>query len=284
MNQLQKSLQLNALFSGLSGILLIAVNKYVASLFGTPNALVFQLIGAALIFFSLTIVFEIKRQNLLGVLLIVFQDLLWVLGSAILLILQPFEISKTGDAIIAAIALIVLFMAINQAKALAQKDSTRSKGTKQLSFERTMKATKSSVWKVISNVANYHKVAPNVDEVKIISGKGEGMVRSCSHGKDSWTETCTMWVEETEYIFEVNTAAANYPYPFKYLKGNWKVEQIGDSNTKVMMQFEFEYSQKSHNWLLHPILKGKFSKTAEDLLDNWQNQIEKGNLVVKHCR
>ena len=112
MNQLQHSLQLNALFSGLSGILLVAVHKYVASLFDTPIVSVFQIIGAALIFFSLTIVFEIKRQNLLGVLLIIVQDFLWVLGSVILLIFQPFEISKTGNGIIAAIALIVLFMAV----------------------------------------------------------------------------------------------------------------------------------------------------------------------------
>ena len=274
MNQLQKSLQLNALFSGISGILLIAFNKYVAILFNIPNALVFQITGAALIFFSLTIVYEIKRQNLLGILLIIFQDLLWAVGSAILLILQPFEISIFGYTIIAAVALIVLFMASNQAKALAQTDSIPSKSNKQLSFERTVKATKASVWKVISNVANYHEVAPNVEDVKIISGEGEGLVRSCSHGKNSWTETCSMWDEEREYAFEVNTAAPAYPYPFKYLKGNWKVEEIDNSHTKVIMLFEIEYRKKFQNWLLHPILKGKFSKTAEELLDNWQRQIE----------
>jgi ribosome-associated toxin RatA of RatAB toxin-antitoxin module len=279
MNQLQKSLQLNALFSGFSGILLVAAHRNIASLFDTPNALVFQVIGAALIFFSLIIFFEIKRQNILGVLLIVIQDLLWVLGSGILLILQPFEISKSGNAIISAIALIVLLMAINQAKALAQTDGILIKGIKRLSFERTMKATKASVWKVISNVANYHEVAPNIDNAQIISGKGEGMVRSCSHGKDSWTETCSLWTEEKEYAFEVNTAATDYPYPFKFLKGNWKVEEIDGTHTKVIMLFEFEYSQKLQNWLLHPILKGKFSKTAEQLLDNWQGQIEKSNLL-----
>lgn len=282
MNQLQKSLQLNALFSGLSGILLVALNKYVAGLFDTPNTLVFQVIGAALIFFSLTIFFEIKRQNLLGVLLIIFQDLLWVVGSAILLILQPFEISIFGYAIIAAIALIVLFMAINQAQALAQTDSIPNKVIKQLSFERIMKASKASAWKVISNVANYHEVAPNIDDVKIISGEGEGMIRSCSHGKDSWTETCALWEEEKEYAFEVNTTAPDYPYPFKYLKGNWKVEEIDNSQTKVIMLFEFEYSQTFQNWLLHPMLKGKFSKTAEELLNNWQRQIEIST-ITRHC-
>jgi len=275
MNQVQKSLLINALFSGFSGITLVTLSKHIARLFNISNSSVFCIIGITLIFFSMAIIYEIKRQNLVGILSIIIQDYIWVLGSIILLIIQPFEISKDGNSIIGVVALVVLFMAINQAKALAQMDSILTKGIKRLSFERTMKATKSSVWKVISNVANYHEVAPNVDEVIIISGNGEGMVRSCSHGKDSWTETCSLWEEEKEYAFEVNTTAPGYPYPFKYLKGNWKVEEIDNAQTKVIMLFEFEYSKKFHNWLLHPILKGKFSKTAEKILDNWQNDIEK---------
>lgn len=279
MNQLQKSFQLNALFSGLSGILLLVAHRYVANLFQAPITSVFWITGLALMFFSLFIVFEIRRQNPLGALIIILQDFLWVLGSMFFLIVQPFEISRTGNGIIAAIALIVLFMAMHQAKALAQTDSISGKGTKLLRFERTMSATRASVWKVISNVANYHEVSPNVDDVVIISGEGEGMVRSCSHGKNSWTETCSLWEEEKEYTFEVNTAAPDYPYPFNYLKGNWKVQEIDDSQTKVIMLFEFEYRKKFQNWLLHPILKKKFSKTAEELMTNWQRQIESGKLT-----
>jgi len=275
MNQLQKSLLVNALFSGISGIMLIAINRPIANLFGISNTSVFWIIGVALVSFSVTIIYQMQRQNSIGVLAIILQDYLWVIGSMVLLVAQPFEISRSGNAIITAIALVVFLMAINQAKALAQMDGILIKGFKRLSFERVMKKTKSSVWNVISNVANYHEVAPNVDEVIVISGKGEGMVRSCSHGKDSWTETCSLWEEEKEYAFEVNTAAPDYPYPFKSLKGSWIVEEIDSSQTKVIMLFEFEYKWKFQNWLLHPLLKGKFGKTAEKLLDNWQNQIEK---------
>jgi len=275
MVQLQKSLLINALFSGMSGIILVARYKHIANLFDISNTSVFWIIGVALIFFSVTIIYEIRRQNPLGVLAIIIQDYLWVLGSIILLIAQPFEVSIIGNSIIAMVALVVLFMAINQAKALAQTDDSQQKGLKQLSFKRTINATKKNVWKVISDVSNYHKVAPNIEEVKIISGKREGMVRSCSHGKDSWTETCSLWSEEKEYAFEVNSDVPDYPYPFKYLKGTWKVEEINNTQTMVIMIFEFDYKRKFQSWLLHPLLKGKFSKTAEKLLDNWQNQIEK---------
>lgn len=275
MNKLQKSLRLNALFSGISGIVLIAMNKQFAHLFETTNTIVFWVTGIVLLFFAGTIIYEIKKQRPLAVLWIIIQDFLWVIGSIILIAFNPFDISKTGSATIAIIALIVLFMGVSQSKALAQTDSIDSKNLKYLKFERVVKADKKSVWEVISNVSDYDKVAPNIDEVKIISGEGRGMVRSCSHGKDSWTETCTLWVEEESYSFEVNTSAPDYPYPFKYLKGTWEVQEIDRSTTKIIMHFDFQYKRKYQNWLLHPLLKSKFSKTAEKLLDNWQTMLEK---------
>ena len=249
--------------------------KQVANLFDISNSSVFWIVGAVLIFFLLTIIYEIKRQRPLGVLFIIVQDFLWVLVSISLLLFQPFEISNVGSGIIAFVALVVLLMAINQARALAQTDRVSSRGVKQLSFGRTIHSSKEIVWSVISDVANYHVVAPNIDDVKVISGTGKGMVRSCRHGKDSWTETCSLWQEEKEYAFEVNTYAPNYPYPFSYLKGSWQVEEVDSKQTKIIMVFEFEYKMKFQNWLLHPILKGKFTKTAEELLDNWQKQIAK---------
>jgi len=275
MNQLRKALTSNAVFSGLSGVLLIAANQYFAQLFEINNNSVFWITGVVLIFFSGTIIYEIKRQNPLGVLSIIIQDILWVVGSIVLLIFQPFEISKTGNGVIAVVALIVLFMGIGQAKVLAQIDSISKKGIKQMSFERTVKATKEEVWKIISDVANYHEVAPNIDSIKIISGEGKGMVRSCNHGKHSWTETCSLWIEEKVYSFEVNTSAPDYPYPFKSLKGTWEIEKMDSTTSKIVMFFEFQYKRKFQNWMLHPLLKAKFSKTAEKLLDNWQNKLEK---------
>ena len=277
MNRLQKSLSVNAIFSVVSGIILIVFNKQIAHAFGTTNTKVFWVIGIVLIGFAGTIIFEIIKQRPVAVLWIIVQDYIWVIGSFLLIIINPFEITKAGNSSIAVIALLILFMGINQSKALAQVDSGRQKGIKHVKYERIVKANKKEVWKAISDVANYHQVAPNIDDVKIISGEGKGMVRSCSHGKNSWTETCSMWVEEISYSFEVNTKAPDYPYPFKFLKGTWEVQEIDNSTTKIVLLFDFQYKHKYQNWFLHPVLKGKFSKTAEELLNNWQKMLEKNN-------
>lgn len=275
MNKPQKSLRVNALFSGVSGITLIVLSKQIANLFETTNTTVFWVTGIVLLFFASTIFYEIIKQRPVAVLWIIIQDFIWVVGSMALIAANPFEISKAGNSTIAMIAFIVLFMGINQSMALAQVDSVSNKKDKHFKFERIIKADKQSVWKVISDVANYDKVVPNIDAVKIISGEGLGMVRSCSHGKNSWSETCSVWIEEKAYSFEVNTSAPDYPYPFKFLKGTWEVHEIDPNTTKILMLFDFQYKRAYQNWMLHPLLKGKFSKTAEELLDNWQKMLEK---------
>ncbi|WP_271855689.1 hypothetical protein [Patiriisocius marinus] len=126
MNNLQKALKTNALFSSISGIILILLNKPIAKLFGTNNNTVFWIIGLALIYFSITIRYEIKKQRKLAINWIIIQDYIWVLGSLILIIINPFEITLIGNLIIGTIALIVLYMGINQMIGL-KKSTTNTK-------------------------------------------------------------------------------------------------------------------------------------------------------------
>lgn len=191
-----------------------------------------------------------------------------------MLIVRPFDISNIGNSSIAIIAFIVLFMAINQSKALAQTIFPNKKGNKRLVYSRTVKAPKPKVWKVISDVTNYHQVAPNIDDVQIISGKEKGMVRSCSHDNKSWTETCSVWEEEKTYSFVVNTSEPNYPHPLSFLQGTWNVIEIDSNTTEIEMIFEFTYKKKILN-LFHPLMKIKFKKVSNELLDNWVKMIEK---------
>lgn len=272
---MKKALSINALFSGLSGLSLLLFHWTLANFFGIQSATPFLVIGIALVFFALTILFEIRRQNPLAILWIITQDMLWVVGSLYILLFSPFDISKSGHFAIAVVAIIVLLMALNQSSALAQADTVQGKEIKKLHFTRTIAASKAKTWKVVSDVANYQKVAPNIDKVEVISGEGQGMVRSCSHGKDSWTETCSLWEEEKQYSFIVDTSAPDYPYPLKYLKGSWEVEEVDPTHTTIHLTFEFAYARKFQNVILHPIVKGKFKKTAEELLDNWQELLEK---------
>ena len=126
MNKLQKALKNNALFSSTSGILMILLNNQLAHLFDTTNNSVFWIVGLILIYFAITIWYEIKKQRRLAVLWIIIQDYTWVLGSLILLIFNPFKVTLIGNLIIGIIALIVLYMGINQMIELNRKTTANN--------------------------------------------------------------------------------------------------------------------------------------------------------------
>lgn len=269
MTALQKNLLANALFSLGSGLILCFTANPLAHIFGLANHEEFLFIGGALLLFSSLVFLAFYNQNKIVVVSIIIQDLLWVFGSIWILVSKPFGIASGGQQIIAVVATIVLFFAVAQSQALAQS----APKLKTMKVQRIINAPKIEVWAVVSDVANYHLVAPNLDDVKILSGEGEGMLRSCSHGDESWTETCTLWQEGEQYEFEVNTMAADYPYPFQYLKGSWKLIELGPQQTLLIMTFEFTMKKKVQNLML-PFLKPKFRKLSEELLSNWQREIE----------
>ncbi len=118
MNRLQKALIANVIFSGISGITLMLLNKQIADLFGITNNTVFRVIGLVLLYFALTIGYEVAKQRRLAILWIIIQDFLWVAGSLILVLFNPFQITQTGNIIIGSIAVLVLVIGIHQARAL----------------------------------------------------------------------------------------------------------------------------------------------------------------------
>lgn len=123
MNTLQKALKTNALFSSISGITITLLNQPIAKLFGTSNNTVFWVVGLILIYFALTIWYEIAKQRKLAVIWIIIQDYTWVLGSLILILFNPFKITLIGNLIIGIIALIVLYMGINQMNGLKKQQT-----------------------------------------------------------------------------------------------------------------------------------------------------------------
>lgn len=273
MSSLQFFLLANAIFSMLCGISLIGFHKTIAKWFGRSKATPFWVLGIGLVIFSISVFIQVSRPEAVGVFYIIVQDFIWVLASAGILIFKPFNITGKGYKYITLVALIVLFFGLGQLWGLAKIDEGHTKGSKQLVYERVVSASKQETWSVVSNVANYHLVAPNIDRVEILSGYGEGMVRKCSHSAQSWTETATLWKEGEAYAFTVDTSAKDYPFPFKSLKGTWKVRSAAENQTKIIMIFDFTYSKWIYNLMVHPFLKKQFSEVCEELLNNWENEL-----------
>lgn len=94
---MKRALGINAVFSAVCGIILVLHQSEFSKFFGIKPTLPFLIVGIGLLFFSLTLLYTINLENPLGVLVISILDLLWVLGSSYMLIVNPFDISKNGN-------------------------------------------------------------------------------------------------------------------------------------------------------------------------------------------
>jgi hypothetical protein len=120
MDLLKNTLAANATFSTASGILLSIFPEKFAELFEVNNALIFRIIGVVLLFFAGFVFSQVKKYDVKLVKFIISQDALWVLGSLLLVLLQPFGISQTGNNMIAGVAVIIFLFAVGQIQGLKQ--------------------------------------------------------------------------------------------------------------------------------------------------------------------
>lgn len=124
MNSLKTALTLNAIFSLVTGIILVFGSAPIAQIFSVSQDRPFFFLGFGLILFAST-VFYVGRQKQIEpfqAYIISAQDFIWVLASILLLIIDPFQFSTAGNVIITVVALIVLAFALMQVSAIAKMD------------------------------------------------------------------------------------------------------------------------------------------------------------------
>ncbi|MEO0725783.1 MAG: hypothetical protein AAFZ63_14675 [Bacteroidota bacterium] len=110
---LRRAILANAAFSTFCGLALTAVPAWIAQHMGISTPLILRLIGIGLLIFVVSLVYtatrpEISRQQ---VQVIIAQDLLWVMGSIVLLIIRPFGLSTVGLWAVDVVAIMVAVFA-----------------------------------------------------------------------------------------------------------------------------------------------------------------------------
>jgi len=126
MKNLRNILLVNAISSGLTGLLLIIDAGLFANLFGTSAHAPFVGVGMFLIAFAIGVFLVSRRKDRWGseVLFVVAADTLWVIVSVVILFLQPFTITWIGYSFIAAVAAWVAIMAYLQFTSLRMNNPT----------------------------------------------------------------------------------------------------------------------------------------------------------------
>ena len=117
---LRKALLANAGFSAATGIVSLVAPDYLNNLFGINYAYVFPALGIALLGFSLLldIVALSTRLNRPLAMVITISDANWVLGSLLLVFLDPFGITFAGKVVTLLVAAFVAGFGVLQYKGL----------------------------------------------------------------------------------------------------------------------------------------------------------------------
>ncbi len=119
---LVRALKLNAAFSGISAILLIAAGGWVAVQLGLPSALNVYVVAGFLLLFSLQLWNIVRTRTIRTweIASIIGGDLAWVIASLVLVALYYRSLTTTGLVLVDIVALAVLIFAIMQIRGLRE--------------------------------------------------------------------------------------------------------------------------------------------------------------------
>lgn len=123
MKALKTTLLVNAAFSLLSGLALILFTSFIAEWLGTGNTFILLIIGIGLIAFEImvTLVAFGNPINPKLVKSIIIQDWMWVIASAVIVVVKAFELTIAGHITISIVAIVVTVFAILQTKFLQKE-------------------------------------------------------------------------------------------------------------------------------------------------------------------
>ena len=288
---LRQALKANAVLSLTTGlILLLAAGPLAAwmsplteTAFGLSVTTLLRLTGAELVAFAALPFWVCRRPRLSIPLtrLVIVLDLLWVAGSAALLLGLPGVLTTAGLWVVGLAALLVLDFVLLQSFGLWQLYQGRAAITLRregrdlhIHAAGLVDAPAEVVWQVMADQEGYAEVADNIGKVEVLEGSGLGMVRRCSDTAGrSWRERCTFWEEGRAFAFVVDTEAPDYPYPLDYLQGRWSMAPVGD-HISVAMDFVVRPRPGLINALLFRMLLGVLLPVCDRLLANWATRMQ----------
>lgn len=285
---LRACLALNAMFSALSGAVLIFLPDAISGLLFT-NAqdhytLVLGIVGIGVLTFALAVAMLATNRhiNTAWVRVVIFMDIAWVLASALTLCGSYAVFTDTGVVVISVVAACVAGFAAGQIVGLRRVKSSPSRaevisenGLLSAHVRRDVVAPSDIVWRIITDHPGYADVADNLSRVELLSGDGLGMQRRCFGLKgEHWEETCISHQDGVAYAFRVHTDAEDYPYPISDLKGRWSVIQ-----TESGAQFAIDIRARPSGNILQRTLfslvaKRQFKTVLIDLADAWALRME----------
>jgi hypothetical protein len=111
---LKKALRVNAVFSVVSGVVMLSANRWLVKFLGLPENVSLAILGVSLIVYAAILWFNARgpKIKITDAWVAVIMDVIWVVGSWALIFVVPFSVG--GKWVLALVAELVLAFAILQ--------------------------------------------------------------------------------------------------------------------------------------------------------------------------
>lgn len=241
---LRKALLANGVFSGCSALVLLLAAGTVSRALGSVAPAILTVVGVLLALFSVDLVRQARSETLRPgrALAATAADLVWVAGSAVLLIARPPALSGSGALLVGLVAVVVLVMALLQLVGLRRFARNRRGETdlpSMFSLTRRADAPADVVW---DRLAALDRIGEFYGELTAVAVEESGgrPVRTCvdREGRRWSEEVLTMDDDVRRLTLRFVTEADDFPFPVTSMVGGWRVTPR-DGGSELTLWYEY---------------------------------------------
>jgi uncharacterized membrane protein len=275
---LRRALGANALFSAVSGLLLVGAPDSTAALLGDVAPWILRPTGIGLLLFAAFLVWVARRPTPPAsyALLATGADLGWVAGSAVLLVLPV--LSASGVGLVAGVAGVVLAFALLQGAGLrALTRNRRGQTAARSAFEITQRveAPAAAVWEIVRDLDGIGRFSSALETVKV-TGNGVGARRTCENPSGQrWSEDVIEWDDAARALtLQFDAEAPDFPLPVTEMYGGWAVEGAGD-HADVTVWYEYTVPGGLLGEVAAPVLAQRVRGLMETVISNMEAEAKR---------
>jgi hypothetical protein len=270
---LRAALRANAVFSMVSGALLLGFGALVAEPWRLGPPALLPLLGVGVAAFGVALarlavasVGPLRR----GAAAVIAADIGWVAGSVVLL--AGNRPAAPGVLAVAAVAAVVTGLAGWQLTGLIRgRSDDRLADVEVIEAAGPLPGPPAEIWPLLTDHRLYGRLAPNLSIVEIVTEDGQPLRRRCtSTSGRQWEETCTLWQDGHRFAVEVDTGS--YPYPLTAMSGLWQVDPH-PGGSRVVMRFAYRATPSVRGGLFAIALRGLAPLALRRILQGWRTEL-----------
>ncbi|HJL04850.1 MAG TPA: SRPBCC family protein [Polyangiaceae bacterium LLY-WYZ-15_(1-7)] len=271
---LRRALLANATLTTLCIAALLAFPAELAAHLGDPPPALLPGLAAALAGFAAFLLWQATRRpiRLFFALLTTASDLLWVLGSAILLLALGDRFTDLGAGLVIGVAAGVALVGTLQWRGLrhaihAPDDTLGTRHRYAVQLESPV--PRARLWPIVADLGAIAEHGAFLAESRLEGDPGVGALRRCAdHGGKRWAEEVTGWAKGERIQLRFRSEEAGFPFPMAPMHGGWILEDLPAGRTRVTIWWAFTARPAWAAPLIVALLDGSMGKSMRQTLDS----------------